>query len=154
MRFASKSVKGMAFALSAALLAGCATLEDRHGYIPDAASLNDVEVGRDTKETVSRILGTPGTEGIVDDRGWYYVRSDYERFLWRAPVEVDREVLAVTFDEADRVSNIERFGLQDGQVVALERRVTDSNTQGISFLRQLFSNLGNFNPGDFFNNDT
>jgi outer membrane protein assembly factor BamE (lipoprotein component of BamABCDE complex) len=153
MRFASKTVKGMAFALSATLLAGCATLEDRHGYIPDAELLNDVQVGRDTKETVTRILGAPGTEGIVDDRGWYYVRSDYERFLWRAPVEVDREVLAVTFDDADRVANIERFGLQDGRVVALERRVTDSNTQGISFLRQLFSNLGNFNPGDFFNNE-
>lgn len=153
MQVASKTVKGVTFALSVALLAGCATLEDRHGYIPDAELLNDVQVGRDTKETVTRILGAPGTEGIVDDRGWYYVRSDYERFLWRAPVEVDREVLAVTFDEADRVSNIERFGLQDGQVVALERRVTDSNTQGISFLRQLFSNLGNFNPGDFFNNE-
>lgn len=154
MRFASKTVKGTAFVLSVVLLAGCATLEDRHGYIPDAESLSDVQVGLDTKDTVARILGAPGTEGIVDDRGWYYVRSDYERFLWRAPVEVDREVLAVTFDETDRVSNIERFGLEDGRVVALERRVTDSNTQGISFLRQLFSNLGNFNPGDFFNNDT
>ena len=135
----------------ASLLIGCARLEDRHGYIPDPELISDIEVGRDTKDTVGRILGRPGTEGIIDDRGWYYVRSEYERFLWRAPVEVDREVLVVSFSESGEVENIERFGLEDGRVVALERRVTDSNTRGIGFLRQLFSNLGNFNPGDFFN---
>lgn len=135
------------------VMAGCATLTDKHGYIPDAELLEEVKVGRDTRETVDRILGRPGTEGIIDESGWYYVRSDYERFLWRAPVEVDRQVLAVSFDDAGRVANVERFGLEDGRVVALERRVTDSNTAGISFLRQLFSNLGNFNPGDFFGGD-
>ena len=86
----------------------------------------------------------------MDDSGWYYVRSEYEQSLWRAPVEVDRQVLAITFAEDGKVTNIERFGLEAGRVVALERRVTDSNTQGVGFLRQLFSNLGNFNPGDFF----
>ena len=141
--------------LGAALMAvtACARLDDRHGYIPDAELLEDVQVGLDTRETVARTLGRPSTEGIIADTGWYYVRSEYERFLWRAPVETDRQVLAITFDEAGRVSNLERFGLENGRVIALERRVTDSNTQGIGFLRQLFSNLGNFNPADFFNDE-
>ena len=145
--------KAAALVLSLVVLTGCVRLEDRHGYIPDAELLDDVVVGRDTRETAGRILGRPGAEGIIDDRGWYYVRSEYERFVWRAPVEVDRQVLAVSFSEDGKVSNIERFGLEDGRVVVLERRVTDANTQGVSFLRQLFSNLGNFNPGEFFNND-
>lgn len=136
-----------------ALISGCTRLESNNGYIPDAQLLDDITVGRDTKDTVGRILGRPGTEGIIDENAWYYVRSDYERFLWRAPVEVDRQVLSVSFAEDQRVQNIERFGLEDGQVVVLERRVTDSNTQGVSFLRQLFSNLGNFNPADFLDND-
>ena len=131
-------------------LAACATLEEGHGYVPDDALLKEVTVGVDTKSTAARILGRPGTTGIVDARGWYYVRSEYERFLWRAPVEVDREVVAVTFDEAEIVTNVERFGLEDGQVVALSRRVTDANTEGVGFLRQLFSNLGNVDAGDFF----
>ncbi|NNE88457.1 MAG: outer membrane protein assembly factor BamE [Silicimonas sp.] len=128
---------------------GFSTLEDSTGYVPDEELLQKVIVGRDTKDTVERILGRPGTTGIIDDRGWYYVKSDFERFLWRAPVEVDREVVAVSFAENGQVTNIERFGLADGQVVALNRRVTDSNTQGIGFLRQLFSNFGNLNPGGF-----
>ncbi len=103
----------------------------------------------DTKDTVARLLGRPRTQGIVDDRGWYYVKSDYERFLWREPVEVDREVVAVSFSDAGVVENVERFGLEDGQVVALSRRVTTSNTQGIGFLRQLFSNFGTLDAGSF-----
>ncbi|KPQ14077.1 MAG: hypothetical protein HLUCCO18_16175, partial [Rhodobacteraceae bacterium HLUCCO18] len=45
-------------------------------------------------------------------------------------------------------SNVERFGLEDGNVVALSRRVTDSNVQGIGFLRQLLGNLGRINLDD------
>lgn len=137
--------------LGLALLAGCAAtkMKDSHGYVPDDALLREIVVGLDTKVTVDRILGQPGSEGIIDDRGWYYVRSDYERLLWRAPVEVDREVVAISFTQNGVVQNIERFGLENGRVVALSRRVTTSNTRGISFLRQLFSNLGTFNPGGF-----
>ena len=128
---------------------GCVTLDDNHGYVPEQSALDDVVVGRDTRETVALIIGQPGTTGIVDDSGWFYVRSDYERFLWREPKEVDRQVVAVSFTEEGVVSNIERFGLEEGRVVVLNRRVTDSNTQGVSFLRQLFSNFGTFNASDF-----
>jgi len=141
---------GMRTGIAALCLLGlgaCATLESSHGYAPDDTLLAEVEVGRDTKDTVARTLGRPGTQGIIDDSGWYYVASDYERFLWRAPVEVNREVVAVSFDEEGVVTNVERFGLADGQVVALSRRVTDSNTRGVGFLRQLFANIGNITTG-------
>ena len=49
------------------------------------------------------------------------------------------------------VENVERFGIQDGQIVALSRRVTDSNTTGVSFIQQLFGSLGNFNPATLLN---
>ena len=130
-------------------LSGCATLEDRHGYIPDNSALEEVVVGRDTVDTVPILIGRPGAEGLVNDEGWYYVRSDYERFLWREPVEVDREVVVVSFDDRGVVENVERFGLEDGRVVVFSRRVTDSNIEGVSFLRQLFSNFGTLNAGDF-----
>ncbi len=128
---------------------GATKLKDSHGYVPEDTLLDEVRLGSDTKETVTRLLGRPGTQGIIDDRGWYYVKSDYERFLWREPVEVDREVVAVSFDDDGVVANVERFGLEDGQVVALSRRVTTSNTRGIGFLRQLFSNLGTLDAGNF-----
>lgn len=149
-RFQNWGLKGATAAAVLLVAVGCARLEDGHGYVPEASALASVVVGLDTKDTVRKSLGEPGTRGIVDDLGWYYVRSEYERFLWRAPVEVDRRVVAVTFDDSDIVRNIEEFGLEEGQVVALSRRVTDSNTAGISFLRQLFGNLGNFDAASAF----
>ena len=139
----------LAFALLS-VAAACARLSDSHGYIPEQTALDDIVVGQDTKQTAALILGRPSTSGIVDDRGWFYVRSDYERFLWRAPEETNRQVVAVSFDDAGVIENVERFGLEEGQVVVLSRRVTTSNTQGVGFLRQLFSNLGNFDAGQLF----
>lgn len=139
--------KGTALALVCLLAAGCTRLEDNHGFAPDDDILSDVVVGLDTKDTVARIVGQPGARGVIGDDAWYYVESDYERFLWREPVEVSREVVKVSFAQDNRVTNIERFGLEDGRIIALSRRVTDSNTEGVGFLRQLFSNLGNLGAG-------
>ena len=135
--------------LLAVFATACSRLEDRIGYIPDESALEAVVVGRDTRDTVPVIIGRPSAQGVLSEDGWYYVRSDYERFLWREPVEVDRQVVAVTFDEAGVVSNVERFGLEDGQVVVINRRQTDSNIEGVSILQQLFANIGNFGAGDF-----
>lgn len=43
------------------------------------------------------------------------------------------------------MTNIERFGLEDGQVIQLSRRVTESSVQDIGFLRQILSNFGRIN---------
>ena len=152
-RIGKQKVRAVVCVVALFTATACTRLEDSHGYVPSDELLDEIAVGIDTKETAGRILGRPGTAGLVDDRGWYYVKSDYERFLWRAPVEVNREVVAVSFAENGQVENIERFGLEDGQVVSLSRRVTTSNTRGIGFLRQLFSNIGNLGAGDFLETD-
>jgi outer membrane protein assembly factor BamE (lipoprotein component of BamABCDE complex) len=137
--------------LALVVLAACAAQTRYHGYVPSDEQLDAVVVGRDTRSTVATILGPPGATGVVADTGWYYVRSTYRNFAYNEPEETDRVVVAVSYDEEGVVTNVERFGLEDGQVVALSRRVTESNTQGIGFLRQLFGNLGRFDPGAFFN---
>ena len=65
------------------------------------------------------------------------------------PEIVDRQVVAIRFDAGGRVSNIERFTLEDGRVVALSRRVTNSNVEGVGFLQQLMGSLGNIDAGQF-----
>ncbi len=131
------------------LVSACARFEERTGYIPDDSALATIVVGRDTQETVPVIIGRPSAEGVLNDNGWFYVRSDYERFLWRERKEVNREVVVVTFNDAGIVSNVERFGLEQGQIVVLNRRTTASNIEGVSILQQLFGNIGNFGAGDF-----
>ncbi|MCB1399310.1 MAG: outer membrane protein assembly factor BamE, partial [Rhodobacteraceae bacterium] len=62
-----------------------------------------------------------------------------------------RQVVAVSFTEAGLVSNVERFGLQDGQVVVLSRRVTESNIRSLGLVRQLMGSLGRVSAGQLLN---
>ena len=128
------------------VLLGCSPIQRFHGYAPDDTQLAEIEVGRDTRESVAEKVGRPGMAGVMEGSAWYYVQSDWEERGWRAPVEVRREVVAISFDGADRVANIERFGLEDGEVVPLSRRVTMPEPTATVLLRQLLSNIGQFNP--------
>lgn len=131
-------MKGMAVLSALSFLASCAPIFSYHGFVPTEQDLEEIEVGVDTRTTVASIIGKPGTAGLLEESGWYYVRSEFEHAPVRGPQEIDREVVAISFDDEGVVSNIERFGLERGEVVALNRRVTDSNIEGVSFLGQLF----------------
>lgn len=134
-----------------ALLAvtACAPTFRNHGYIPPQEELDEIVIGLDTRASVEDVIGTPSSAGVRNQDGFFYVRSRVRTFGPRRPREVERQVVAISFDESDVVQNIERFGLEDGRVVALERRVTDNGIQNLGFLRQLLGNIGNFDPGDF-----
>lgn len=140
---------GVVALIAMIVIAACTPQPRFHGYAPDDTDLATIEIGRDTRETVAEKIGRPGTSGLMEGSGWYYVQSDWVQQGWRAPVEVDRQVVAISFDTGDRVSNIERFGLEDGQVVALSRRVTDTGPTAGTVLRRLFGNLGAIAPGLF-----
>lgn len=135
----------MALALAGILalcLAGCTAVYRNHGYVPSEEELALIEVGKDSRETVAATLGRPSAAGLLNDIGWFYVQSRWKHYGAMAPQEIDRQVVSITFTEEGIVENVERFGLEKGRVVALSRRVTDSNIKGVGFLRQLFGSLG------------
>ena len=126
--------------LSLSLMA-CAPIYRNHGYIPEQVELDAIKIGA-SREEVGAAIGRPSASGLLNDVGWFYVQSRWEHKGGRTPKELDRQVVAITFNEAGNVSNIERFGLERGQVVALSRRVTESNIRGVGVLRQLFGSIG------------
>lgn len=130
------------------VVAGCTSVYRNHGYVPKEEELSEIVVGVDTRDTVAETVGSPSAGGVLDSSGYYYVQSRVRHFAYRRPEVVSREVLAITFDNAGVVRNIERFGLEDGQVVPLTRRVTETAATDNGFLRQLLRNLGNFAAGD------
>jgi outer membrane protein assembly factor BamE (lipoprotein component of BamABCDE complex) len=129
-------------------VAACSAVYRNHGYVPSEAELALVEVGTDTRETVGQKIGRPSTSGLLNDEGWFYVQSRYKLVGPREPQEIDRQVLAVTFNEAGVVENIARYGLEDGRVVEISRRVTESNVKGLSVIQQILGNFGRFQAGD------
>ncbi len=138
----------LALAVCVLLLAGCTTLYRNHGYVPNDADLATIRVGVTTRDEVAQSVGRPTSTGLLDADGWYYVQSRFRDYAYLAPREIDREVVVISFGSGGRVANVERFGLEQGRVVALSRRVTESNVQGIGFLRQMFGNIGNLEAGE------
>lgn len=144
-RIARATLVGCALVLAV----GCTTLYRNHGYAPTDEQLSEVLVGVDTRGTVADVIGPPTASGVSSDGDFFYVQSRFRHFGPLEPKEIDREVVAIRFDAEGVVSNVERFGLENGRVVALSRRVTQDNVRDTTFLRQLFGSLGRFNAGDF-----
>lgn len=128
-------------------LAACSSIYRNHGFVPPEEELATLEVGKDTRETTGPKVGRPSASGLLNDTGWFYVQSRWEYRGALPPKEIDRQVVALTFTEAGTLVNVERFGLERGQIVPLSRRVTETNVKGMGILRQLFSNFGRLNAG-------
>ncbi|MDJ0994197.1 MAG: outer membrane protein assembly factor BamE [Dinoroseobacter sp.] len=146
--------RGRALALAAIAavgLAACASTYSTSGYVPTEADLAELSVGVDDRFSVEETVGRPATQGVISEDAWYYVGSRWESYAYREKREIERQVVAISFNESGTVRNIERFSLADGEVIALNRRVTDSNIEGVSFLAQILGNFGNLTADQFLN---
>lgn len=129
-------------------IAGCSAIYRNHGYVPTEEDLAKVTVGVDTRDTVAEAVGVPSVSGVLNESGYYYVSSRLRHYGALEPKVVERQLVAISFSQSGVVQNIERYGLEDGRVITLNRRVTESSVNDQTFLRQLLGNIGNFNPGD------
>jgi len=133
-----------------ATVAGCAAQYQNHGYVPTEEQLADVVVGVDTRDSVAETVGAPSSSGVLNESGYYYIATRLKHIGPSQPKPVSRELVAISFDPSGVVSGVERYGLEDGKVIPLERRVTTSGIQDKTFLRQLMGSFGNIQPGGFF----
>ncbi|CAD0185379.1 SmpA / OmlA family protein [Ruegeria sp. THAF57] len=140
--------KALVFGACLVVAGACTPVFENHGYVPTPEELAEIKVGVDTRDSVIEAVGAPTSSGVVRDSGYYYVRSKVRHYGPKRPEVVERQLVAISFDQRGVVRNIERFGLEDGVVVQLDRRVTDSSIEGRGFLRQLLGNIGNFNPAN------
>ena len=74
---------------------------------------------------------------------WFYVQSRWRDFGARAAVEISREVVVVSFDGQNVLRETARYGLEDGRVVPISRRTTETTIRNVSLIQQLLRNVGN-----------
>ncbi|WP_420002583.1 outer membrane protein assembly factor BamE [Arenibacterium sp. LLYu02] len=131
------------------LVTACTAQYRKHGWVPGPELLQEVVPGVDTRDSVTETVGRPAIDSLVDDSGYYYVTSRFKYSGGKEPKVISRDLVAITFNGQGVVDSVQRYTLEDGRVIPLERRVTDSSIQDKTFLRQLLGNLGNINPGSF-----
>lgn len=126
-------------ALAAA--SGCAPTTQVHGYVPPPSDVSRIAPGVDTMATVEEVLGRPSSSGLLRDSAWFYVQSVFENYAYNPPRVVDRTVLVVSFNDNGVVTGIDRFGVEQGRIVNLTSRTTETGGRQLGVLEQLFGNL-------------
>ncbi|MHA1563739.1 MAG: outer membrane protein assembly factor BamE [Alphaproteobacteria bacterium] len=126
-------------------LAACSPAIHSRGYVPDEEALATLEPGQSNRADVSETLGSPSAEGTFDKSVWYYVSERTETVAFLRPKVIERTIVAVTFDDTDRVEDIFTYTKADGKPVKLISRVTPTSGNELTILQQLFGNLGRFN---------
>lgn len=151
VQFVKKTIRIAIIAAVVASLSACVARYRKHGYVPTDAELAEIVVGVDTRDSVIESVGPPSSSGMLNESGFYYISTQVRHSGARAPKAVDRQLVAISFNTSGVVQNIERFGLENGQVIPLERRVTSSGISDKTFVRQLLGNLGRFDAGNVLN---
>jgi outer membrane protein assembly factor BamE (lipoprotein component of BamABCDE complex) len=136
---------GLMLALVA--VSACTPMTRFHGFAPEARELAQLQTGQTTRAEAIALLGQPTKDGGLRNDTIYYVASRFERIGPFAPREVDRTVLALSFDSADRLRNVSRYTLEDGRIITLDRRVTDDGIEDVGALSQLLGSFGRIDAG-------
>jgi len=126
-------------------LAGCITAYQTHGYVVTEEALGQISEGS-SKEQVLLALGTPSTKGTVTGEVFYYISQKVATTAFLKPKIVDQTVLAVYFDEEQRVQRVANYGLKDGKVFDFISRKTTTGGQDFKIVTQILSAAGRVSP--------
>jgi outer membrane protein assembly factor BamE (lipoprotein component of BamABCDE complex) len=134
-------------AIAAVTLAGCSTTVEQRGNLPPPDELAQIHPGKTTKDQVVKILGTPSSVSVFNDKDWYYVSLRTKQFSFFDPKVLDQQVYIVDFNDDGIVKAVGHKTLVDGKEVVPVARVTPAPGRELTFLEQLIGNLGKFNGG-------
>jgi outer membrane protein assembly factor BamE (lipoprotein component of BamABCDE complex) len=125
------------------LIAGCTGTTIRQGHLFQEEDLAQVRVGM-PKDQVILALGTPDTQsGVSGSTSFYYISQTAQQpVAFMKPEVTDRRIVAVYFDNKDRVTQIANYGLKDGKVFDFVKRQTPSYSRDQGLLNELFRNIG------------
>ena len=120
---------------------------ENRGYVFDEELLSKITLDQTISSDVLDILGSPSTTSAIDASIWYYIYSKAETTAFFHPEVTDRRVLAITFNESNKVNNLKYYGFEDGKVISYVYRKTPTRGRELTVIQQLFGNLGRLGAG-------
>ena len=144
-------LRGAATGLMMSGLLACAPVIDNRGYVFDESLLPQLFVGTTSEADIINIMGSPSTVSTLNGGAYYYISSRFITEAYRAPRETERRVLAIFLDEDKKIRDLGFYTLEDGNIVTIVERTTETQGRELTFLQQIFGNLGRFESGDVSN---
>ena len=121
------------------VLFSCTTNIKNHGYIPSKSDLENLVIGKDTKQSIAEKIGLPATAGL--EGAYYYVRSTFNAPGFKSAQLVDRTVVVLSFDQRSKLKNIETFNVDNGNFVRLDYRITETGLDNKNILQQIIGSI-------------
>ncbi len=140
------SIRKIFFLSISLLLSACSNdlFLVHNGNMPANEKISEVHLGQ-SKQDVMNILGAPSlTTGLSDDH-WIYMASTVKKVAFFRPEELDRKVLAISFDNG-QISKIEKLSLADGNNFKIDTHTTQTTEQEQGFFRKYFGGVGSYMP--------
>ena len=140
------SIRKIFFLSISLLLSACSNdlFLVHNGNMPANEKISEVHLGQ-SKQDVMNILGAPSlTTGLSDDH-WIYMASTVKKVAFFRPEELDRKVLAISFDNG-QISKIEKLSLADGNNFKIDTHTTQTTEQEQGFFRKYFGGGGSYMP--------
>lgn len=126
-------------------MAGCGGTVDQRGNLPETEKLAEIQPGTTTRDQVVKILGTPSSTGVFDDKNWFYISRKTSQFAFLSPSVLDQQVYIVRFDGNGVVASVDRKDLQDGRDIEPVPGATPAPGRELTLLEQVLGNMGRFN---------
>jgi outer membrane protein assembly factor BamE (lipoprotein component of BamABCDE complex) len=131
--------------LAVVSLVACVPNVDQRGNLPEPDKLAAIHPGSTTRDQVTKILGTPSSTGIFDDKRWYYISRKTKQVAFFDPDVLDQQVYIVSFNGQGVVQSVDHRGLKDGRDIEPAPGATPAPGRELTFLEQILGNIGRFN---------
>ena len=115
---------------------------ENHGQIYGKnLDLNELQIGKTTKNEIVELLGSPSTTSNFDDeQSWIYISSEFKKFVFLDGSNTDQKILILSFNQ-NTLKNKELLSKNDINKIKYEETLTDSRGRKTNWLKEFFTNL-------------
>ncbi len=123
-------------------VSGCFTERQYSGHVIESKNVDLIKTGKTSKADVYDLLGSPSSKGNFERDIWYYIGDYRSQTAFLEPKVKNRQVVAIHFDQNEKVSKLERKTLTDGQKIRVVNNRTPSYGTQKGVLEELFGHVG------------
>jgi len=127
------------------VLAACEPTIATRGNLLDQEKMDQVEIGKSSREDVATLLGSPTQVGTFDEKVWYYVGRNTEQYSFLDPEIIKQKAVEVRFNDEGLVTAMRTFDPSLVEDVSPVADKTPTYGHETTFAEQLLGNLGH--PG-------
>jgi outer membrane protein assembly factor BamE (lipoprotein component of BamABCDE complex) len=124
------------------MLAACSGAVIHQGHLFQEEDVNQIKTGMG-KDQVVLALGTPDHQSSAGNNVYYYISTTANQPMpFMKPEVTDRRIVAVYFNNKERVEQVANYGMKDGKIFDFVRRETPAYSRDRGLLSELFRDIG------------